>query len=167
MACSNSRHHAHCRTGTPFLRHALPPPAHIPDRCCALAFHRWPESSRTPLDSFQQHLHHGSALWLRGLAKVCRAQTKFSALQQPCYCTSLKPRATALELTKGSEHYSVTWTDIGICMGQAQRPLACKHEHSHHSGRQGSCFQSSLRVTYLVARLNRFPSPLHAFGAIR
>jgi hypothetical protein len=31
----------------------------------------------------------------------------------------------------------------------------------------GLLLHSSLRVTYLVARLNRFPSPLHAFGAIR
>jgi hypothetical protein len=49
---------------------------------------------------------------VRGLAKVCRAQTKFSAFQQPCYRTSLKLRATGKKLTSDGGHYSTTWPYI-------------------------------------------------------
>jgi hypothetical protein len=54
---------------------------------------------------------HGSA-WLRGPAKVCGAQTKFSAFQQPCYCTSLKLRATLDRIDQGQ---TTLFSDLGLC----------------------------------------------------
>jgi hypothetical protein len=87
-----------------------PSSAHIPDRCLILASSSGARSL-VPTASCIEGPAHGSVS-LRSPGKVYRAQTNFAAFQQPCYGTSLKPRATIDKLTKGRAHYSFTWTYI-------------------------------------------------------
>jgi hypothetical protein len=134
--------------------------AQIPDRC-PLSRPRW-----LPIaNGNEHHLQHGSA-WLRGPAKVCGAQTKFSAFQQPCYRTSLKLRATSTASTKGREHYSVTWAYVACQSGRASVliGLACLLIDLLTTLADGPplCNSSVVQRTYL-ARLNTVPFPLAKF----
>jgi hypothetical protein len=107
MACCNSRHHVPLPNKHPScITTSQRSFAQILDRCSPWHPHSAHAPSLDPL-TFLSLASSTARSGLRGPAKVCRAQTKFSAFQQPCYCTSLKLRATGTELTKGRRHYSV------------------------------------------------------------